>query len=146
MDILIFDMDGVLLEAKGYHRALQDTVQMAGKFLSLDNIELSQEQIYKFESIGISSEWHSSALCMAFLQIQILSGVISPSLDLDELFSLIQDQPLELPAIERGLAAIRRYCENRSIDSKSILSTMIDCEDINRSMTMQWFQELVLGK
>ena len=31
MDILIFDMDGVLLEAKGYHRALQDTVKRAGE-------------------------------------------------------------------------------------------------------------------
>ncbi len=145
MDILIFDMDGVLLEARGYHRALHDTVQLAGKSLSLDNIELSQEQIYKFESLGISSEWQSSAFCLAILQIQILSGVISPSLDLEEIFSLLQDQPLDLPAIERGLAAFRILCEYQGIDAKSILSTITDCEDINRSMTMQWFQELVLG-
>ena len=145
MDILIFDMDGVLLEARGYHRALQDTVQLGGKSLSLDNIELSQEQIYKFESLGISSEWQSSAFCLATLQIQILSGVISPSLDLEKLFSLIQDQPLELPAIERGLKAVRLLCELHSLDSKPILSTISGCEDIDRSLTMGWFQELVLG-
>lgn len=145
MDILIFDMDGVLLEAKGYHRALQETVRLAGEHLSLSNVQLTQEQIHKFESVGISSEWHSSALCMAFLKIQILSGVICPSLSLDDLISTLHYQPLELPAIERGLAAIELLCEQHQVDSKAVESTIVECEDIDRSQTMQWFQELVLG-
>jgi len=145
MEILIFDMDGVLLEAKGYHRALQETVRLAGEHLSLGSIQLTQAQIHTFESVGISSEWHSSALCMAFLQIQILAGVGSPSMYLDELFKFIQDQPLEQPAIERCLAAIDLLCEQYQVDSSLVLPTIADCEDIDRSLTMQWFQELVLG-
>ena len=145
MEILIFDMDGVLLEAKGYHRALQETVRLAGEHLALSNLQLTQEQIHTFESIGISSEWHSSALCMAFLQIQILSGVTSPSLSLDALFSTLQDQPLERPAIDRCRGAIEFLCERYQVDSKWVLSTITQSEDIDRSLTMQWFQELVLG-
>jgi len=30
MDILLFDMDGVLLKPLGYHRALKETVRLAG--------------------------------------------------------------------------------------------------------------------
>ena len=30
MRILIFDMDGVLIEPHGYHRALKETVRLAG--------------------------------------------------------------------------------------------------------------------
>lgn len=145
MDILIFDMDGVLLEAQGYHRALQKTVQLIGEYLSLSNIKLSQEQIHTFESIGISSEWHSSALCMALLKIQLVSGVTAPTLDMRELFTLIQNQPLELPALERGINAVRLLCKNRGIDPKEVVSSLTDCENINRSLTMQWFQEHVLG-
>jgi hypothetical protein len=145
MEILIFDMDGVLLEAKGYHQALQETVRLAGEHLSLRNIQLTQEQIHTFESVGISSEWHSSALCMAFLQIQILSGVASPSMSLDELFNILQNQPLELPAIERSLAVIKLLCEQHQVDSNAVVATIVECEDIDRSLTMQWFQELVLG-
>jgi hypothetical protein len=145
MEIFIFDMDGVLLEANGYHRALQETVRLAGEHLSLSNIQLTQEQIHSFESVGISSEWHSSALCMAFLKIQILAEVTRPSLSLDELFSTLQDQPLELPAIERGLTAIELLCEQYKVDLKAVVSIITECEDIDCSLTMQWFQELVLG-
>lgn len=145
MDILIFDMDGVLLEAKGYHRALQDTIKLVGEYLSLQNIELTQEQINKFEAFGISSEWHSSALCMAFLQIQLLSGISSPVLDLEEIFYILEEQPLEQPAIERGLAAIEILCQNRGANPEAVRSIITDSADIDRSLTMQWFQELVLG-
>jgi hypothetical protein len=145
MEILIFDMDGVLLEAIGYHRALQDTVRIAGEHLSLPNIELTQNQINKFEAIGISSEWHSSALCMAYLQVQVLSGNSSPVLDLNELFYLLEQQSIGLPSLQRGLAAFEILCKNRGIDISTVRSTIMESEDINHSKTMQWFQELVLG-
>jgi beta-phosphoglucomutase-like phosphatase (HAD superfamily) len=145
MDILIFDMDGVLLEARGYHRALQETVRLAGEHLGQDDILLTQGQIHKFESLGISSEWHSSALCTAFLKIQLLSGTDSPSLDLQELFAAIQDQPLRLPAGKRGLAAIKRICEQRGVEADSLQTMITESENIDLSLTMNWFQELILG-
>lgn len=145
MDILILDMDGVLLEARGYHRALQETVRLAGEALSLDNIRLSQAQIHRFESIGVSSEWHSSALCMAFLKIQLLSDATNPTLDLERLFAMLEIQPLELPAMDRGHSVIERLCKDRNIDPTGIVSIITNSEDIETSITMQWFQELVLG-
>lgn len=145
MDILIFDMDGVLLDARGYHRALQKTVKLAAESLSLDNIELSQDAIHHFESLGISSEWHSSALCMAFLEIQLQADSGSPSLDLTELFAAIQGQPLDLPARQRGYQALKQVCAAYNLPADRALSRISESEDIDRSPTMNWFQELVLG-
>ncbi|MCB2178375.1 hypothetical protein KQH61_00490 [bacterium] len=138
-------MDGVLLEAQGYHRALQETVRLAGEALSLEDIRLSQAHINRFESLGISSEWHSSALCMAFLKIQLLSGVNKPTLDLESLFIELEHQPLALPAVDRGRSAIKRLCEDHNIDPTNMVSIIANSEDMDNSITMQWFQELVLG-
>ena len=145
MNILIFDMDGVLLEPKGYHQALKTTVRLAGEHLSLHDIELTQKQIHKFEALGISSEWHSSALCMAYLQIHFLSGIRSPALELEEFFCILEEQPLEQPAIERGLSTIEILCRTYGVDPKAVRSTITNCENIDLSLTMQLFQELVLG-
>jgi hypothetical protein len=145
MEILIFDMDGVLLEPIGYHQALKKTVQLAGSHLGLDDVNLTQDQIHRFESVGISSEWHSSALCMAFLKIQLLSGVVSPALYLEEMFANLQRQPIEKPPIERGLSAIELLCFRSGVDPQTVVSIIRDSEDISRSFTMQWLQELVLG-
>lgn len=145
MEILIFDMDGVLLEAKGYHRALQDTVRMVGEYLSLNDIILTQEQINQFEASGISSEWQSSALCMALLQTQLLSGDNPPQLDLEELFCTLNEQPIELPALERGLTAIDILCQTHNVDPTAVRSTVLFSENIEHSLTKQWFQEFVLG-
>lgn len=145
MEVLIFDMDGVLLEANGYHRALQKTVQLVANQLSLDDIQLSQDQIHTFESLGVSSEWHSSALCMAFLEIQLLAGIDSPSLDLSQLFSVLQTQPIILPARQRAEQALRAVCNDFSVNYDSVRPRIEESEDIKRSLTMNLFQELVLG-
>jgi phosphoglycolate phosphatase-like HAD superfamily hydrolase len=145
MDILIFDMDGVLLQAQGYHRALQETVRKTGEYLSLSDIELTLEDIYRFESLGISSEWQSSALCMAFLEIQLQSGTIPSNLALDDLFWALEDQPLHLPALQRGLAALEQISLRLDTNFDKIKARMAESENINKSLTMNWLQELVLG-
>jgi beta-phosphoglucomutase-like phosphatase (HAD superfamily) len=145
LDILILDMDGVLLEANGYHRALQKTVQFSADHLGLEKICLSQDQIYTFESLGISSEWHSSALCMAFLEIQLAAGLPSLSLDLSQLFTAIQRQSLTLPARLRGAQALQDVCTSLGLDYLQFSSRILESENIERSLTMNWFQELVLG-
>ena len=52
-EIIIFDIDGVLLEAHGYHQALQDTVRMGAQEMGFD-VELSNEDVARFEGMGIS--------------------------------------------------------------------------------------------
>jgi hypothetical protein len=65
--ILLFDMDGVLLEPRGYHRALQQTVRILAQSLGFQGADLSQEEIFHFESLGITSEWDSAAVCHGLL-------------------------------------------------------------------------------
>ena len=146
MNLLIFDMDGVLLDARGYHRALQRTVNLvAEQALSLPGIKLSQEDIHKFEALGISSEWHSSALCMALLEVQLLSGADAPSLELDPLFSALSDQSNSLPPLQRCLQAIDHICCSQGVDLLSVKRWIVDSGNIDKSPTMNWFQEFVLG-
>ncbi len=66
-NILLFDMDGVLVESHGYHRALQDTVAWTAEALGYRGVQLTADDIAMIESIGISSEWESAAICSALL-------------------------------------------------------------------------------
>ena len=50
--ILLFDMDGVLLEPGGYHKALTETVRLIGESLGYKNVELTPADIAAFEAAG----------------------------------------------------------------------------------------------
>jgi hypothetical protein len=65
--ILLFDMDGVLLQPRAYHRALRENVAYWGRQLGYQNVELSQMDVHAFESAGITAEWISSSLCVALM-------------------------------------------------------------------------------
>ena len=67
MKILLFDMDGVLLESLGYHLALQETVRYMAKSLGFEDRTLSPDDIAIFESGGINKEWDEAAICTALL-------------------------------------------------------------------------------
>ena len=145
MEIYLFDMDGVLLHARGYHRALQETVRLAGESLGRSAIHLSQAQIDRFEALGVSSEWHSSALCLAVLMIEEQTGVRSAELDLQALFAALEAQSLGQPALERGLAALTALANRSGIALDGLTEVFARSESIEHSLTMNWFQELVLG-
>ena len=161
MQILLFDMDGVLLEPKGYHQALKETVRLTSLSLGFNEFTLAQEDIAQFESLGISNEWHSSALCMALMVIEgqrrglelNLSARISLTnsnfqtikLNLPDLYKAIAAQPVELPALSRAQSAIELSAEKAGVDATMPTSIMQACEQINQSLTLNIFQELVLG-
>ena len=67
MKILLFDMDGVLLESHGYHLALQETVRYMAKVLGLEDLSLSDDDIATFEAGGITNEWDEAAISTALL-------------------------------------------------------------------------------
>jgi hypothetical protein len=56
LTILLFDMVGVLLEAQGYHRALQNTVSLIAASLGYENPILTPDDIAAFDSSGVTSE------------------------------------------------------------------------------------------
>lgn len=63
--ILIFDLDGVLVNSKGYIKAFQAAVHFLCSKGGLDHIVPGNEAHAIFESIGISSEWDMTALYFA---------------------------------------------------------------------------------
>ncbi|NPV87496.1 MAG: hypothetical protein HPY45_15975 [Anaerolineae bacterium] len=73
MDILLFDMDSVLIEPHGYHRALQDTVLWAGRAIGFAKAVLTSDDIARFEAAGVSSEWDTSAICAAWMLLSAWS-------------------------------------------------------------------------
>ena len=95
LKILLFDMDDVLLEAHGYHRALQDTVSFIAISLGYENVYLTPDDITTFEAAGVTSEWDSSAICACLLLKEAWS--IDPGLELP---TLIPQAPVALLDIE----------------------------------------------
>lgn len=126
---LIFDMDGVLLAPRGYHRALQETVRLGAEALGYSDITLSDEQIAQFEGLSISSEWHSSAASLAVL-------AFSGTLSLDELFEFLKREPVQIPARIR----LERAIEEITGDAQRIRES-----ETLQSASYKTFQELILG-
>lgn len=152
MEILLFDMDGVLVNPQGYHRALHETVRLAGISTGCGPKELDGEQVARFEALGISSEWHSTALCMAVMALEKqagLNGVFNPSnsggLNLELLFQAIDDQPMNLSALQRGVAAVEFLAQKFEVPAEPYRNLVARSESIDYSPTLNWFQELVLG-
>ena len=145
MDILIFDLDGVLLKPHGYHKALQETVNLAGKSIGFGEAHLTDKQIAQFEALGISSEWHSSALCMAVMSIQKQVGINddgelnqSSALQLDGLFNALASQPMKDSALTRGIAAIDILAAEHGFPRDSLRRIMLESESIELSPTLNW--------
>jgi len=152
MDILLFDMDGVLLKPWGYHRALQKTVRLAGIATGFGEALLADEQIAQFEALGISSEWHSSALCMAVMILEKQKGMVrkvkhsqSLILNLEDLFEAISAQPMQDSSLLRGQAAIKALATKSDVPVDLVRGLVAESESIQYSPTLNWFQELILG-
>jgi beta-phosphoglucomutase-like phosphatase (HAD superfamily) len=152
MNLLLFDMDGVLLKPQGYHRALKETVRMAGISAGIGEVVLTDEQIAQFEALGISSEWHSSSLCMAMMvllkqkyPIRENEPSIPVILDLEDLFEAIAAQPIRNSAINRGVGAIKSLAATYGLPGLEASAMVEESESIKHSPTTNWFQELILG-
>ncbi|MBC8334787.1 MAG: hypothetical protein ISR59_03010 [Anaerolineales bacterium] len=136
--ILIFDMDGVLLKPIGYHRALKETVRLGAQALGYEGITLSDAEIAQFEGLGISSEWHSSAACMALLA---LIGEIS----LPPLFDSLKREPAQDHARLRLERAIQHLVNKTGADPAHAISIIRNSQSIDHSPTLNLFQEMILG-
>jgi len=152
MDILIFDMDGVLISPQGYHRALQETVRLAGISTGNGPRDLDGEQVARFEALGISSEWHSTALCMAVMTLEkdvglnhIFTQSNAGGLNLELLFQAIDAQPMHMSALQRGVEAVEFLAEKFDVPPEPYINLVARSERIDYSPTLNWFQELVLG-
>ncbi len=78
--LFLFDVDGVMVEARGYLKALQDTVAHFSRQMGLGDHPPTEEEVRTFEANGLTNEWDSGAMCVAALLLERLCR--EPSLSL----------------------------------------------------------------
>jgi hypothetical protein len=66
-------VDGVLIRSGGYHRALVATVDRFAAQMGLPPVGLTRNEIATFESLGLSNEWDSAAMCAGSLLLDALA-------------------------------------------------------------------------
>jgi hypothetical protein len=167
MKILLFDMDGVLLESGGYHHAFQATVNLVGRLLGYQRVKLTPQDIAAFEAAGVFSEWDSSAICAALLlenlwtehpaltlpptpSTPVLSAHDRSSPDFQAFaHTLTQPHLRELRPLKRAerlLLDNSRSSGSRTPGQRRAIQTILhNARQINGSLTHRIFQELVLG-
>lgn len=164
LKILLFDMDDVLLEAHGYHRALQDTVSLIATSLGYENAYLTPDDIAAFEASGVTSEWDSSAICASLLLEK--AWIVDPRRELPTNASqtpvtLLDIEPPEFQSFASRLRNPRlkslrpsRRAEGLMLDETSHLTSsqkasirkiLRSARQIDGSLTHRIFQELILG-
>jgi hypothetical protein len=158
-NIILFDMDGVLLKSRGYHRSLQESVSRTAVALGSPNTKLHEDQIAKFETLGVTNEWDSLAICTALILIQVWQIdpdvrfksiapsselLISEPADFDWLLSHYQNKG-DLPSrtVFQMIVAENDWLNTQQ---RSHLFDILEfCRDIYKSPTLPAHQESVLG-
>jgi hypothetical protein len=97
--LLLFDIDGVLVEARGYLRALRDTVAYFSRQMGVGDHPPTEEEVRVFEANGLTSEWDSAPTCVAALLVERLRRGSSLPLPFEwpEALALLAAHPLPLP-------------------------------------------------
>src|SRR5512139_2131625 len=73
MNILLFDVDGVLIEDGGYAAALVKTLAYFNHLMGAGPIVFSQSDRDQFQARGYVNEWDLCPLCAGILLIETLS-------------------------------------------------------------------------
>ena len=157
--IILFDMDGVLLKPMGYHRSLQTSVKRIGHALGAPNTELSDDQIARFEALGVTNEWDSLAICTALILThlwQIDNNIrltnLSPhpepitddASDFND-FLMTFNNFSELPAQSAYNYFVNKY-QGLELSQKTYIQDLLNnCRNIYTSPTLPSHQETVLG-
>jgi len=161
--VLLLDLDEVLIQQVAYHQSLKACVERVGRWCGFESVLLTDDDIALFESLGVTSEWDSSAMCAALLLDRAWSAdpecrlPASPDAPNGRLHNLpVPDfQSFFQTTLERGVSGIeaRRLTEQRLCEGKDhtpaqrrALHTMLrEAYDTERSLTNRIIQELNLG-
>jgi len=158
-NIALLDMDGVLLKPGGYHESLKISVKRIGRALGIPNAQLTDEQIARFESLSVTNEWDSLAICTAFLLVTIwqfngdvrLIGVepsqkkiLDDPPDFDKFLDKFTNVG-DLPGHSAYDLILREYqgLDNSQLDH--LYNVLHQCRNIFESPTLPVYQETVLG-
>ena len=163
LHILLLDLDDVLIQQVAYHQSLKDCVAMVGRWCGI-RAPLTDEDISVFETLGVTSEWDSSALCAALLLER--AWEVDPSRQLPDSPASPDGRSLEAsvpdfqgyfrsaihPGLsgpegraetERRLSAARPHTEQQL---RALQDLLRHAYDPMRSLTARIIQELNLGQ
>ncbi len=121
--------------------------------------KLSNDQIAKFESLSITNEWDTLAICTALILLKLWS--FDPDIRLTSLLpraETITDQAPEinafldtftevddLPCRSAYIKLIKEHPELNSGEIEHLRKILFDARDIQHSLTLPGYQETVLG-
>ncbi|MDF1520203.1 MAG: hypothetical protein P1P73_06955 [Brevefilum sp.] len=157
---ILFDMDGVLLSPEGYKHALIESVKRVGQALGMPHVSLSEAQIARFETLSVTNEWDTLAICTAIMLIEIWQE--NPSIRYTgEISQTSQESTTILPKFDYFLSKFpgdgdlpgHEACEiilreNPSLNNSQkfhLTDILFNCRDIYQSLTLPLHLERVLG-
>ncbi len=107
--LFLFDVDGVLVDARAYLKALQDTVAHFSRRMGVGDHPPTEEEARAFEANGLTSEWDSGPCCVAALLLERLRR--EPSLPLPpywpDALAILAAHPYPLPRPDYAALAHR---------------------------------------
>ena len=170
--LFLFDVDGVLVDARGYLRALQDTVAHFAQRMGVGDPVLTEEEVRAGEAHGLTSEWDSAPTYILALLIERLRR--EPSLALpapwEDALAVLAARPLALPhpnymTLVARVGKRRRGFKETSHAVRAVLrddaqalpatqreavgaildELLADTHNFARAPITQYFQHLVIG-
>lgn len=172
MNILLFDVDGVLIEDGGYYAALIKTLDYFNRLLGAGPIVFSPPDREQFQSRGYVNEWDLCPLCAGIMLLEALARqpdrLLAPAPFEDflrrcrsgpapqfvevarpylEQIDRAQGKPVERArdVLLSALAQLPLRDETRAAAEALLREMFSQTHDIDRAPVTQIFQEFVIG-
>ncbi|NLF49699.1 MAG: hypothetical protein GX577_01040 [Leptolinea sp.] len=170
--IMLFDMDGVLVEPMRYRASLQRTMDFFGRIMGWEELYPGEETIAWFEARGIISEWDIAPLCIAsvievllennpelkvpadllsFCEMVKTAGIPKPEVQIESIIGQLPSMKkagytycdLVLYLIESGPA---RLTFDRLAGTSLISNLLQHSRNVHQNIITRVFQEIFLGQ
>jgi protein-tyrosine-phosphatase len=172
LNILLFDVDGVLIEDGGYYAALIATLNYFNELMGAGPIVFDRPDRDQFQSRGYVNEWDLCPLCAGILIVETLARypdrVLRPSPFEDFLrqfrgvnvpqlkdvarpylkqIDLLQGKPVERARdmLLNALAQLSLRADTRAVTESLLRDMFAQTHDVDRAPVTQIFQEFVIG-
>ncbi len=158
-NIILFDMDGVLLKPGGYHESLKTSVIRIGKALGIPKTKLRDDQIARLESLSVTNEWDSLAICTGVMLTHVWRNDAKIRLTtLEPSSKIVIDGPPDFDSFLDHFSDVGDLPGHRAYDiildsnpwltpaqRKYLSDVLHHCRDIYHSPILPAYQETVLG-
>ena len=105
MNILLLDVDGVLVEDRGYRAGVIATVSHYSRLMGAGDADLDEAALDLFHAHGYTNEWDICPLAIGILIVEALIFASPEPLTPKVLLKLLDGEPKE--DVEAAIAALR---------------------------------------